>query len=724
MAATGFLAAQSQMVVSTDLTPEQLVQDVLAGSCVTITNVTYNGQPANTVSIGGHGSFTQTGDLGLASGVILSSGFATTVAGPETNLSSDDLGNNGDDPDLEAIMGFSVTNYSILEFDFVPTGDSVSFRYVFGSEEYPTYVCSFNDAFGFFLSGPGISGPYTNGAINIAVLPDGVTPVSISNVNSGVGNDPDDPSCPAVNPQYYVNNTDGETVCVGGFTTVLTAKAEVQCGQTYHIKLAIGDAGGEFGDTDTAFDSFVFLEAGSFSSEPFIPTLEPSAGVVGNTIIESCLEYSMGFVRIACDASTAQTVYLSYAGTAEMGVDVVPALPDSLFFDSGVEVVYVSFTVPQDPDGLETIDIITETVDCEGLPTSATFTFSIGEAEPLVVQAISELVPCGGAVTLDPIVSGGFGQYDYVWSDGATGPTNTFTAVEPTTVELVVNDICSLSSSVSHTVDLTPAPQFNMLVFGSDELREGCDVGSINFLRPTGTQGDYTISVVPSGSATAADDFSTASTIVIADGILSTQQSVTALADALVEDEESIILTGSATNACQQTVTEVVEFSIINVDVLSADVPSFTVPCSGDSLELIPVIDGGVAPYQFEWTNGDSTSSIWVDLQNDGSYPVTIIDACNNTTVATGSVVVDCVIIIPNVFTPNQDGQNDRWEISGLGLKPNTLKIYNRWGGVVFDKQNYNNTFNGSGVPDGTYFYELLVEGKDEPYTGHLTILR
>ena len=143
---------------------------------------------------------------------------------------------------LVAISGGTINNAAVLEFDFVTTGDSIKFRYVFGSEEYPEFVCSFNDAFGFFLSGPGISGPYTNGAINIALLPDGITPVTINNVNNGDNNNPNDPFCPAVNPQYYVNNATGTTVVYDGFTVVLEAKRAVQCGETYHIKLAIGDA--------------------------------------------------------------------------------------------------------------------------------------------------------------------------------------------------------------------------------------------------------------------------------------------------------------------------------------------------------------------------------------------------------------------------------------------------------------------------------------------------
>src|SRR5690606_19343367 len=121
---------------------------------------------------------------------------------------------------------------AILEFDFIPTGDSVKFRYSFGSEEYPEYVnAGVNDAFAFFLSGPDpAGGSYTNK--NVALIPGTSTPVSIDNVNAGA------------NATYYRSNTTNTINCqFDGFTKVLYALEKVVCGQTYHIKIAIADGG-------------------------------------------------------------------------------------------------------------------------------------------------------------------------------------------------------------------------------------------------------------------------------------------------------------------------------------------------------------------------------------------------------------------------------------------------------------------------------------------------
>ena len=80
-------------------------------------------------------------------------------------------------------------------------------------------------------------------------------------------------------------------------------------------------------------------------------------------------------------------------------------------------------------------------------------------------------------------------------------------------------------------------------------------------------------------------------------------------------------------------------------------------------------------------------------------------------------------IVIPNVFSPNGDGWNDRFEIANVEYTTNELTIYGRWGNEVYQTLNYKNTWNGDGVPDGTYYYVLFLSD-EEQYTGHLTIVR
>lgn len=237
----------AQLVVNTSLTPQQLVGDFLAGAD-SVFNVSYTGAAM------GIGTFSNgnTTNLGLNEGICLSTGDVTTIPAPASNFATTS-NSGGSDLDLQALIpGYTIYDASVLEFDFIPNGDLFMLRYVFGSEEFPEFVnSSFNDVFGFFVSGPGLNGPYTNNAVNIALIPGTTLPVSIDNVNNVI------PSY----PQYYVDNQGlgGGTIVYDGFTTFLTAWCLVVPGQTYHIKIAIGDAG------DQVYDSGVFLDAKYFN---------------------------------------------------------------------------------------------------------------------------------------------------------------------------------------------------------------------------------------------------------------------------------------------------------------------------------------------------------------------------------------------------------------------------------------------------------------------------
>ncbi len=128
---------------------------------------------------------------------------------------------------LSMLVGTVTYDACVLEFDFVPAADTAWCDFVFGSEEYPEWVGStFNDIFGFFVSGPNPEGGNYEFK-NIALIPGTDLPVAINNVN------------PFYYPEYYVDNTGGLTIQYDGFTTVLTAKCAVIPGATYHFKLAV-----------------------------------------------------------------------------------------------------------------------------------------------------------------------------------------------------------------------------------------------------------------------------------------------------------------------------------------------------------------------------------------------------------------------------------------------------------------------------------------------------
>jgi hypothetical protein len=231
--------------VTSGITPEEMVE-ILIGSGLDYANVVFSGADTS------RGIFwVGPGNIGLSNGIILTSGNVYLAPGPNLPENASAANMTPGDPDLELLsQGGPSYDACVLEFDFIPFYEYVWFQFVFCSEEYPEYAGSaFNDVFGFLISGPGITGPYSNNSKNIALIPGTEIPVSINNVNQDV------------NPDYYVVN-DSDFIRYDGFTTVLTAESEVVPMETYHIKLAIGDI------SDFIFDSGVLLQASSFCSGP------------------------------------------------------------------------------------------------------------------------------------------------------------------------------------------------------------------------------------------------------------------------------------------------------------------------------------------------------------------------------------------------------------------------------------------------------------------------
>jgi hypothetical protein len=249
---------------------DELVE-LIVGSGVTFSNATLYAQDCTA------GYFSGNTNLGMEDGLILATGG---IESAEINPSGNLWGGAGVDADLSSLLndiGASIDNINnlvLLEFDIVPVSNTVSFEYVFASNEYPNYTCSqYNDVFGFFISGPGINGTYSNNAENIALIPDPnnwgeytSTPVAINTINSGVASSGDSSPCNNIDSNwqdysiYYVDNQPMETVNFPGFTVPLTAMSEVVANETYHIKLAVADV------VDMGFNSAVFIQEGSLSS--------------------------------------------------------------------------------------------------------------------------------------------------------------------------------------------------------------------------------------------------------------------------------------------------------------------------------------------------------------------------------------------------------------------------------------------------------------------------
>ena len=338
-------------------TPENLISNVFLGSGVEIVDIQYLG---DNLSVG----YFQGGQeaIGMNRGIVLTTGSTVDNGGGVVGIAnfgqdnaSTNVLNGVTDVDLQTIAGptNSVNDAATYIIRFQPASDTIRFRYVFASEEYPDYVCSdFNDIFGFFISGPGINGPFSNNAENIALIPGTNLPVQINNLNSGTpGGSYSAAGCTPpfgslAYSQFFVDNDETQKQPVfNGYTTVLTAEAVVVPCETYTIKLTIADV------SDSVLDSGVFLEAESFGSGE--TTLEVVDLALNGTMAEGCRPAQL---RFSIDAPTLLPFMLDYEvfGTAENGVDFT-LIPDGLFIPAGDTSLVLDLELFEDnvPEGTE-----------------------------------------------------------------------------------------------------------------------------------------------------------------------------------------------------------------------------------------------------------------------------------------------------------------------------------------------------------------------------------
>ena len=106
------------------------------------------------------------------------------------------------------------------------------------------------------------------------------------------------------------------------------------------------------------------------------------------------------------------------------------------------------------------------------------------------------------------------------------------------------------------------------------------------------------------------------------------------------------------------------------------------------------------------------------NVQNTRTYRVIAYKAGNPsiTSMSNETVVIPTMYIyVPNSFTPNSDGLNDTFGVSGEAIKTFNMQIYNRWGDLIFESSNASNkwdgTFKGNKVPEGIYVYKISASG-------------
>ena len=421
--------------------------------------------------------------------------------------------------------------------------------------------------------------------------------------------------------------------------------------------------------------------------------------------------------------------------------------------------------------------IVTDANNC-------TFQDSYTLTEPVAaisISATTQQVSCtgisNGAITL--AVNGGTPAYTYSWNSGAT--TRDLTALPAASYTVTVTD--ANNCSATHTVNLSQP--LEVLAVTGNIKDANCIYGILGnvVISPTGgtlpytfiwsngntsqnlnnvLPGSYLVTVTDANGCVAGQEFLIAdlstltvqangnTTVCVGNTVTIAAQFSQPVTAGLQWHYNGAPLIGSntasfttpvagtytliATTACGSYTSNSIEVAVRSLN--SVMISSEAIICPGESVQL--TAGGGV---EYSWSPGaglnDSTSANPVASPTTTTeYSVLVKDDFGCT--ARASVIINVVcdtLDIPNGFSPNEDGTNDTFVIDGLSKYPvNMLWIYNRWGNLVYKKQNYDNTWDGrsnvSGVvmgqelPNGTYYYLLDLKLDKQPFKGFVVIRR
>ncbi len=714
-----------QMTISTGvLTPDQYVNN-LVGPGVIVSNVTYTGTTQQIGSFGG------TSDIGFGNGVVISSGATTELVGGPGTTSAGTVSVSGiSNTDLLSVANVaaaavgigtisSTTDAAILEFDFVPVSNLVSFNFVFASEEYLTYVnTSFNDVFGFFVAGPGITGPYSSpagfpdGSMNLALVPGTSIPITISTIH------------PGLNSEYYIDNT-GSTHAMNGFTTPIPVTFAVICGETYHFKFAVADC------ADNYLSTAVFLEDDSFTSPPVNVSLQTANG--SDTIPEACVGADFLFIRSACTSIDELIVNYSVSGTATDDVDFV--LQDSpVILAPGQDTAYINILPIIDAlaEGVESIIITVTYLDAAGDPQVIEGTVYIADIQPLVVNAPDIYLKCyQDSIELIVTASGASGAYSYEWEASGATTNNDYVSIDVNgsyDFIVTVTDSClgSVIDTVTVIMDQTLEIDTMYMTPASCEPDGWVSVGIIGD-SITPAQGlSYFWEDSFGNPGPAANQWSGISSgwyfITVEDAVCSTNDSVfvNMLNPPIAQFTASAVagcdpLTVTFTNTSQNTTDYAWDFGNGNILNVSSTAPQTQVYTSSTIVTLI-ASEG----------NCSDETSISITISICGCMDPLATNYNSAANFDDGTCVYPLPTVeAPNVFTPGGDDVNELFYLKTTNSTSIELTILNRWGNTLYESVGINPAWNGKNktgieIEEGVYFYKYRVNGLNGQYLeGH-----
>lgn len=711
----------------------QIVKDVLISSgtntCVTpsVSNVkiTPNHSAGNADRAWGYFNKGTT-NFPFKDGIVLSTGIARRAGNMlEGNLG--DTNGGGTDSDLAQAIGSTgfLTDAVLLEFDFIPTTSQLKFNYLLASEEYTgSFPCNYADAFALLLR-PTSGGPY----INMAVLPAGAGPVSITNIHPAITGFP---SCAAINEQYFAGyNTTNIETNFAGRTIPLTATATVVAGQEYHFKMVVADFG-PYGN-DSSFDSAVFLEGGSFNIG--VELLDPSGAALPSdinvcdnvpqlitaSVSDPNLLYRWFYNGAVVPGATTNSISAVQAGTYTIEVSV-PGNPcpgtASIQIHGGMtpQAQDATLLLCTTPD-ISTFDLSDAIPSISPTP-GAIFKFYVNQADAIAqngnyIQTPLNYNGTDGQILYVVASNGGFcsklieltllkektpvaglkstrikicpgesvtltadGGTTYLWNNfPGTGDVQTATLYQTTTftVYAIGTKGCRSLNPAKITVEVTPeitSPLADVEMCIGDRVTLNAGAGpNYKYLWSTGAT-TQTINVDQLGIYSVEVDNGFCKKIFKAKVMSAAMPFVTGLN----YNSISKSLTVTAENPPMNNIQGTLEYSI----------------------------DNGIS-----W----QTSNVFTGLLDNTSYTILLRRVGTH---CTGTIDF-YTLNIKNIITPNDDGINDVLDLTAFGeFKNFTGSIYDRYGVEMFrfSKLNpvWNGTVAGKRLPTATYWYKFNFE--------------
>ncbi len=672
--------AGNVMVDQTTYTVEELVLDVLIDSpCAQISNITFS-TGTNFGEENGIGYFSNPdGGFPFEQGLLLTTGDASLAAGPNINAMSEGTTDWPGDNDLDATVGIVSNNATVVEFDFVPLDDELSFDFIMASEEYDmgTFECTYSDAFAFLLTD-------SNGVTtNLAVIPGTTDPILVTNIH------PDNGNCPAVNEQYFGEYIPDNLppISFDGRTAVFTAYSPVNIGETYHIKLVIGDDSN--GGFDTALDSGVFLKAGSFDigevdlggditiaggnavceDQPI--TLDTSAPSVNH------VWYKDGFV---IPGETASTLSVTEEGLYTVQIIFSP----SCIIDDEILIEFLpNPVIANTPDPLSACSTTNQAQfnlnDNDSIvlgsqnPADFTVTYheSLGDANTGSTDLVSPYTntsnPQTVFVRIEDNSTGCFETTSFELS--ISSPTHTAESITMTGCDNDDDGIATffLSDHDSAVLNGQDASQFNVTYYAT---QADADAGMGALVSPYDSSGETVFVRVE--TITNPDCYVTNSFELEIDIEPLTSFTDTIEYEVCPNATVPVIITATPENYIETEVS--INWYLDNGLI------------AGENGLSLPVLEAG--DYTIEVVFNDTGCS------NDETITVVELETC----------------VIPQGISPNNDGLNETFDLSSYGVTK--LEIFNRNGTLVYSKKNYTNewhgqTDDGDELPVGTYFYTM-----------------